>query len=169
MHTHTQALVCRSSCTHTHTQAQCPTCWDVVERRCLQNLQRLLLSQDPLCGRESTFRFKYGPQHWDEFPATNLLIRQLRPQSERTGFRSSAKQRAHAAAPLPPPERPPGPWPAKARKLFTCRDARLQRCSNISSKSEGYREGAAFNSSCVRVQCARGGMLGLDWYCLCSA
>lgn len=120
IHTHEHRIWFTKACAHTNTHS--PTCWDVVERWCLQNLQRLLLSQDPLCGRERTLCFKYGPQHWDKLPATNQLISQLRPQSMWVGFRSSAQRRAHAAVLLAPPEQLSDPWPVNERAV------NLQRC-----------------------------------------
>lgn len=147
--THTQALVYRGWCTHTHINkhVECPTCWDVVERRCLQNLQRLLLSQDPLCGRERTLCFKYGPQHWDKLPATNLLIRQLRVQANE---RASGHQ--HSGQHMPRHRyRHLSNWLIHERwksELWIRRDPWLQRYPKISLKCEGYWRSSLHQLAC---------------------
>lgn len=93
--------------THTHTERgirDCPTCWDVVERRRLEDLERLLLPQDSLCGRKRTFCFKYGPQHRVEGglvagDKATALKKKKKTEKVRGGFRSSKWLGARAVVP----------------------------------------------------------------------
>lgn len=95
-------------------------------------------------------------------PANRAVINHAVQVSK--GFRSTAQQRAHVAVmPPPPPAAPePDPWAATGRAVV------LQRCAAaevLGNKLETRGMLEELRSSA----CVRGGMLGLDWYCLCSA